>query len=375
MPEEKGPEDIVSRLEALRKRVPEEKAPRAVPAARAPEEGDRRRRLYRIVGILVLLIVIGGGAFAAYMFMLKPIKETEVARALALEQAKKQKENAINDAFAGLPSEYALEKSSLLASVEQATSAEQVNAIDVSTAANRAWRAYTMDKAEKMGKITERMEMKVGKETYRGLSEIRQRISVLAYTDLKGATFREIKMIQVPMRLKREQAVISPGDIVNIGFKNGSTYAYLAKNAKIVAVIRAKASGSINLAESERKSDTGGGVEGMGTVSSLSIGATSATLAGQYEGSTGLKMRQTQTTYKVEISELQKAAAAGKIDEEYLLNSFGIKLNKIEEQMGLGDLDVELLVIAEVSDTEETELALRAVSTDDRKNLIITKVV
>ncbi len=369
---EKGTEDIIERLETLRKRIPEEKARPSIP----PDV--RRKRLARLVGILVILIFIGSLSLLGYKFLVKPIEKKIEIEDTALAQAKVQKINSINDAFAGLPARYVSDKAQLINQVNQAATLAQVQEIDFSMPASNAWRSYTLEKVNEIVRKTEKIEMEVGKDIYRELAVIKQKISLLSYAELRTAVVRELRTEYVPIRLLREQAamgVVEPGNIVNIYFKNGSSIATLAKDARIIAVVRAKASGSINLAENEGKMDTGGGIEGYGTAASLSIGATSAALSGSYEGSTGLKMRQSETTYTVNIEELQKAAAASKLPESYIkevLENYGLKLNTIERETNIGDLGVEYLMLFEVSNKEAPELVLRALSSEERKNIFVT---
>ena len=364
-------ESILERLEALRRRVPEEKAPRKIPE-------ERRKRLARLVGVLIIGIFILSIFFIAYSFFVKPAKEEVEVKKLTLSQAKTQKIKAINAAFATLPYEYISAKGELINRVNRATTIPEVEGVDYSTPATNAWRTYTLVKLEELAKKTENIEMEVGKDVYRGLAMIQQKINLLSYGELRGVVLREVRIEYVPIRLSREQAamgVVEPGDTVNIYFKNRTSIELLAKDARIMAILRGKSSGEINLAESERRSDTGGGVEGYGTTPSLGIGSTTATLTGSYEGSTGLKIRQTETTYTVDVEEIQKAAAASKLEEGYIeemLGNYGLKLNKIERETNIGDLDVEYLILFEVSDKEAPELILRALSSEDRKNIFVT---
>ncbi len=367
-----GKEDIIERLEALRKRVPEEKAGLSVPV------DVRRKRLARLVGILVILIFLGSVSLLGYSFLFKPVKEKIEVQDTALVQAKAQKISSINDAFAGLPARYVSERAQLVNQVNQATTVSQVQEVEFSVPASNAWRGYTLEKVNEITRKTEKIEMEVGKDIYRELAAIKQKISLLSYAELKTAVVRELRTEYVPVRLLREQAamgIAEPGNIVNVYFKNGSSIAMLAKDAKVIAILRGKASGSINLAETEKKTDTGGGIEGYGTTASLGIGSTSATLSGTYEGSTGLKMRQSETTYTVNIEELQKAAAASKLQENYIkevLQNYGLKLNAIERETNIGDLTTEYLMLFEVSNKEAPELVLRALSSEDRKNIFVT---
>jgi hypothetical protein len=160
-------EDIVSRLEALRKRVPEEEE-------RPPEKPTpKRRRLARIVGTLVILSALSSVFFLGYSLLLKPAWEKRHAMELerlqqerAFVQAKSEKLDEITDAFAGLPSEYLSGRQELLDRLERATSLSEVEAINVTQVANSAWRSYWLDEIEKTAKRTKRFYVKLGNQTF-----------------------------------------------------------------------------------------------------------------------------------------------------------------------------------------------------------------
>lgn len=373
MAEEK--EDIIERLEALRKRAPEAKAK---PPTRPLEDALRRKRIARSVGLAVIFLFIASVSYAGYVFLVKP-KEAEIEKqALSLEELKTKKISGIEAAFAGLPASYAVVKDELISNVKKAGTPREVEGVDHTKAADTAWRGYVTDSYNKIAETTPDVELRVGEEPFRGRETILQKIRQLSYSDLKNVLIKEVGIEYVPIRVKRSQAVgglAEPGDTVNIYYKNTSGIFKLAKNAKVTALLRGSTSGSINLAENERKSDTGGGVEGYGTASSLGIGSTGATLSGSYEGSTGLKIRQTETTYTVNIVEIQKAAAASKLSKSYIeevLSNYGLRLNTIERETNIGDLDIEYLVLFEVRDDEAPALVSRVLSDTDRANLFVT---
>jgi hypothetical protein len=273
---------------------------------------------------------------------------------------------------------YAVEKGELINQVKILETQEEVAGVDYSKAATLAWRSYITDRYTRNAETTAEVELRVGEEPYRGRETILQTIKQLSYIDLKNAVIKEVGVEYMPIRVDRSQAVgglAEPGNTVNIYFKNESGVFKLAKNAKVIAILRGSSSGSISLAESERKSDTGGGVEGYGTATSLGIGSTGATLSGSYEGSSGLKIRQTETTYTVDIGEIQKAAAASKLPENYIedvLANYGLKLNAIERETNIGDLDIEYLMLFEVRSEEVPILVSKVLSDTDRANLFVT---
>ncbi len=371
---EEEKEDIIKRLEALRRRAPEE-GPSPPPI---PPGQQRRKRLARIVGIAVISLIILSVSYLGYVFLVKPEEKEKPPTKPVLDEIKAETESDIKKAFEGLPAEYTSEMNTLIEKVRLARTREEITGIDYTGAAERAWRSYLTDRHALLRKSVKEVELVVGDESFTNTEEIIQKIGQLGLAELRSAVLRGLTVEYVPIRLKREQAVggmAAPGDLVNIYYKNGSQVVKLARNARVIAVLRGISSGNIQLSESERKLDTGGGVEGFGTGSSLGIGDTSASLAGSYEGSAGLKLRQTETTYTVEIEELQKAAAASKLSRSYIeeaLANYGLKLNTIEIETNIGDLDIEYLLLFEVRGSEAPALVLRSLSDRDRQNIFVT---
>jgi hypothetical protein len=370
---EKEKEDIVKRLESLRRRAPEEKPS---PSKLSPQQ--KRKRIARIVGFAVIGLFLLSIFYVGYTFLGKPKEKEKAPEKPVLEDLKVKTESEIKKAYEGLPKEYATDEEGLIDRVRLAKKKDDIAGIDYTGAAVKAWRSYLKDRLDELLKTTKEVEFVVGGEPYRDRDEIIQKIDQLPLAELKSAVLKEVSTEYVPIRLTREQAVggmAAPGDLVNIYYKNGSEVMRLAKDAMVMAVLRGKSSGSIQLSESEKKLDTGGGIEGFGTSSSLDIGSTGASLTGSYEGSSGLKMRQTETTYTVEIEEIQKAAAASKLSQSYIekaLANYGLKLNTIERETNIGDLDTEYLLLFEVKGDETPALVLHALSESDRQNIFVT---
>jgi hypothetical protein len=384
--EEKEAEDIVGRLEALRKRAPEEKPPEEP----IPEE---RRRLARGVGIIVIILIIGVVFFVGYNFIYKPIKEkkaVEIAAEKAAEeaflQARSEKLKEINNAFSGLPSKYATARASLLEELKKATNADEVNAIDVTTPADEAWRSYLHSQVEEL-RPAENIKLEVEGQIYRGYRTVLEMIDQLPYQQLKTAVVGKYYREYFPIRLTREQAGgwAEPGNYVNIWIRESgedgknATVTLLAKDARVVAIMRGKESGEIKLSEEESKTTSGSGAEGKGTVTSIPTpttagGVGSVPIPGA--SSAGYRTAFSQTSFSVSISEIQKVIAAGKLSEEDLeekLRNYGYELNKIESEMGIGDLEAEYLILFEVSEEEVPNLVLKASPTsEERENIFIT---
>jgi len=374
---EGGAEDIVSRLEALRRRTP----PRGEAAAPPPPE-DRRRRLYRAVGVALVILIVAGIFLAGYKFAIKPMiekqkkaEEEAERQRQALLEAKTQKIAEIERAFSGLPERYyGNTKAVLRQRVEAARTVQEVKLVDVATPATEAWRSYLLDEAEAKRKAfgEEKIVMIAGNETYKGYSAITSAISVLEYPVLSKAIVEKMRTVFVPVRLSREQAAGGfgmPGDYVSIYYKNGSASVPLVTDAKIVAVLRATS--QINLNENENRLVAGQGGEAKGE-GSVSTGGVGGSLTGPI--SIGMKQSTATTTYTVDLSEVQRAAAASKIEQEYIekvLKDYGIRLSKLEIESQLGNFDEEYLILLEVREEEARALISRYLSGTDRDKLMM----
>ncbi len=373
---ESGAEDIVSRLEALRKRAPPKGE--VAPAAPSPPSDDRRRRLYRIVGVLVIIILISGIFFAGYRFFIKPIeqeakiKEEEAAKAReAFAKAQQKKLAEIEQAFAGLPPRYAAEKQRLVSQVKEAKSASELAALDVASAASAAWREYLGAEARAKSEVfgEDRIILVAGNRTYKGYGKVMEAISTLDYRQLKSAIIEQIRTVFVPVRLPRTQAAggfIMPGDYVNIYYKNNSLAVEIVTDAQVVAILRATASISLSESENRMVSGQGGEAKGEGSISTGGVSSLTGPI------SIGIRQSSTSTTYTVNLKEVQKAAAANKIDPAYIeaaLRNYGIKLSQLEIESQLGDFDEEYLILLEMQEEEAKALISRYLSDKDKENL------
>ncbi len=439
MPEGKKDDDIVGRLEALRKKIPAEKkgVPAPAPAAPAPaapeEEPDKRKKLARIIGIVIILIIVGVVATVGMKIIpvgkeedgakiaeaQKAVAEAQKAAAEArkaeeerkatevklaaeevarLKSAKLNKTKEVRDAFKDTPPDVDAEKQNVLDMIESAETVQQVEAIDANSSADDAWDAVTKalrDDAKKEAEAKaaefEAIGMKIGLEAYSELEVITRKIDLLSYNELKDLYFFEIGIEYVPIRLSRDQftgGFVEIGDSINIhyiitddeGLPNESTRTeYLVKNGKVMAILRAKSSGTISVSESEMKTETGGGSEGKGTVDTLSIGSIGAvTPADDYfDASVGYKMMQTSSTYTVDIIEIQKAAAAGKIPDTYVkdpdkLGKYGVTLGEIERLTNIGDFDTEYMMLVEMDEIEASKVVSKLMDADERDRLLAT---
>ncbi|MFQ5975928.1 MAG: DUF515 domain-containing protein [Candidatus Hydrothermarchaeales archaeon] len=437
MPDAKKDDDIVGRLEALRKKIPAEKkeVPAAAPAPATPaeapgeEEPDKRKKLARIVGIVVVLIIVGVVATVGLkMFTAGKEKEgtktAEAQKAAAeaqkaqkaaeerkaaeaklsaeeaarLESAKLNKTVEVKEAFKGTPTDLGTEKQKVLEQIQSAKTIQEIEAIDGNAIVDDAWEVVMkslMDEAKTEAETKaaefEAIGMQVGTVAYSGLEGIKRQIDQLSYDELKNVYFFEIGIEYVPIRLEREQftgGFVEVGDSINIhyiitddeGLPNQSTRAeYLAKDGKVMAIMRAQSSGIIELSESELKTDTGGGSEGKGTITTLSIGSLGSVTPGSdfFDASVGYKMRQSQSTYNVDISEIQKAAAASKIPESYIttsLEEYGVKLNTIERETNIGDFGagLEYLMLVEMDEIEASKVVSKLIDDEERGKLLAT---
>jgi len=433
MPEGKKDDDIVGRLEALRKKIPAEKkgVPATATADSTPavsvvpeEEPDKRKKLARIMGIVIILIIVGIVATAGMKIIGKDEAKTATAAAEAqkaaaearkaeeelkatkaklaaeevarLKSAKLNKTNEIKNAFKDTPPDLNAEKQKILDLIESTNTVQQVEAIDANSSVDDAWSAVTKvlrDDAKNVAEAKaagfEAIGMKVGLNAYSELEVITRKIDLLSYSELKNLYFFEIGLEYVPIRLSRDQftgGFVEIGDSINIhyiitddeGLPNESTRTeYFVKNGKVMGILRAKSSGTISVSESEMKTETGGGSEGQGTVDTLAIGSIGAvTPADDYfDASVGYKMMQTSSTYTVDITEIIKAAAANKIPESYIttsLKSYGVKLNTFERETNIGTFDTEYLMLVEMDEIEASKVVSKLMDDEERDRLYAT---
>ncbi|MFQ5800459.1 MAG: DUF515 domain-containing protein [Candidatus Hydrothermarchaeales archaeon] len=399
--EKKKEDDIVGRLEALRKKVPPaaiEKPP-AKPAGVPGAPDERRRRIARIVGVLVILIVLGSVFLVGYNMFIKPMETPppsatvtpseqqvqEQARLAELAKAKSEKIGEINDAFAGLPAEYSTEKAELIQEVQTSSTKEAVEAVDYENPATNAWRAYRKAEVDKKAAATGGAVAQVGDMLIKGAEDIKNQIDITLLSELKGIVIKEMRSEFIPIRLPRDQITggfAEVGDRINIHYRwtekvNDTDVAkikYLAKDGKVVTIMRA--AGTIALSETEAQSQSGGGTEGKGNVTSMTLGSTAIAISdGPYGASIGFRQLQKSSSYTVNLAEVQKAAASSKVSEEELmenLEKYGVRLTEIERETNIGDFTAEYLMLVEVSEEEASEVVLRLLDAGEKANILVT---
>ncbi|GBE55221.1 MAG TPA: DUF515 domain-containing protein [Euryarchaeota archaeon] len=376
-------DDIVGRLEALRRRAPpggkEGGKPEKVKPVRPPDD-RKRKRMYRIVGLGVIAIVLLGLFFVGYTKVIKPMKQKEVVVNIKQEQAtqlilqgQKIVRGRIMATFSGLPPAYKTGEKTLFEQVDKARSIDELKAIDYKTAADIAWREYLTSRLSEKYKgaqaIGATVVLKVGTHSINGYREALAALSTLSYTALKTAYVEEIGNVYVPVLLSREQAAggfLMPGDSVNIYYTYKGNTTAIVKNARVIAYMMATA--SISLSENENRivSGQGGGAKGEGTISTGGV----ASLKGPI--SIGMKQSSSSMRYSVNLEEVEKAAAAGKLNQGYMedvLSNYGIKLTKIEIESQIGNFNQQYIVLLEMNGDEATNLISKTSSSVDRKNI------
>jgi hypothetical protein len=398
---EKKEEDIVGRLEALRKKVP---PPTVAKPPKKPEEpsvepDESRRKLARVIGILVIVIILGAVFFVGSKFFLKPTEtpapgetlppitngDSEAARQARLAElatAKSNKIDEIDEAFTGLPPEYTQSKAQLTQDVKTSVTRESVEDINYELAATNAWRDYRKAEVDKKIEITGGVTAEIGDLFVKGADSIKSQIDVIPISELKGMIIKEMRSEYIPIRLSRDQAAggfAKIGDKVNIHYKwtDGNAtdqIEYLAKDGRVVDIMRA--AGTISLSESEAQTQSGGGTEGKGNVTTISLGSAAIAISdGPYGASVGYQQLQKSSTYTVNLAEVQKAAAASKISEEELmenLEKYGVRLSEIERETNIGDFTAEYLMLVELTEDEASEVALRVLDPTKKANILIT---
>jgi len=398
---EKKEEDIVGRLEALRKKVPPAAGAPPAPPAKPPEAPDeRRRRIARVVGLLVVLAVVGGAFLIGSKFLKRPAAERpgvtatpqpgvaeaeEQARLAELAKARAAKIEEIKAAFSGLPSEYMTRRDALIEKVKSTGTKEEVELIDAEEEAAKAWREFRSDEADAKAASTGEAIAQVGEVLIKGVDEIKAQLRFLTLQELRDMVIKEMRTEYIPIRLPRDQITggfAEVGDRVNIRYRwvekvNDTEVAkikYLARDGKVVAIMRAAP--VISLSEAEKQKQFGGGAEGKGNVTTLSLGSSGIAISdGPYGASVGYRQLEKSTSYTVNLGEVQEAAAANKISEEDLmknLEKYGVRLTEIERETSIGDLDAEYLMLVEVTQEEASEVVLRLLDKKEKANILIS---
>ncbi len=401
---EKKEDDIVGRLEALRKKVPpptteKVKAPaKPEPATSVEASDEKRRKLARIVGILVIVVILGAVFLVGYNFFIKktgpadtvpPTTGTpdgqstlEQQRLAELATAKAQAIGQIKDAYAGLPTEYNADRDMLISQVSSAKTKEAVADVDYVSNAEESWRDVQKKKVDALDATTSVVIAQVGDDLIKGMGDIKNRIDRLSLAELKAMTIREGRSEFIPIRLPRDQAAggfADVGDRVNIHYvwtdANGTDKSkYLAKDGRVVAIL--KPATSISLSESEQQTQAGGGTEGKGNVTTITLGSSLITISdGPYGASVGYKELSKSSTYTVNLAEVQKAAAANKVSEEEFMENmekYGARLTQIERDTNIADFAAEYMMLLEVSEDEAKDIVPTLFNSDARARILIT---
>jgi hypothetical protein len=403
---DKKEEDIVGRLEALRKKVPPPGVERPPKKPQGPksEPDEKRKKLARVVGVLVIVIILAGVAFVGSKLIGKPAKTPtpgqtfppsngnggveDQAKLAELANAKSEKIDEINDAFAGLPSGYSQEKDQLIQDVKTKKSVSDVDSMDYQVTVTDAWRIYRKDEVDEKAAINGGVIANLGEKILKGADYIKKQIDVTDVSLLKGMAIKESRSEFIPIRLPRDQVTggfADVGDRVNIHYRwvekvNGTDEAkikYLARDGKVISIMRT--AGTISLSETEQQRQTGGGTEGKGNVSSITVGGYGITISdGPYGASVGVKSLEKSSSYTVNLAEVQKAAAASKVSEEEImkdLEKYGVRLTEIERKTNIGDLRAEYLILIEVTEDEASELVMRLLDPAEKANIFIAKTV
>jgi hypothetical protein len=213
------------------------------------------------------------------------------------------------------------------------------------------------------------MLMVAGNQTYKGYTKIAAAISTLDFNLLRSAVIEQIRTVFVPVRLPRDQAAggfMMPGDFVNIYYKNDTEAVEIVTDARVIAILRAAASISLSETENRIVSGQGGEAKGEGTISTGGVSSLTGPI------SIGVRQSSSSTTYTVDLKEVQKAAAANKIDPTYIeeaLRNYGIKLSQLEIDSQIGNFDEEYLILLEMREEEAKALISKSLSDKERANL------
>lgn len=300
---------------------------------RIPDD-DQKTLIGAAVFGIILIVLVGAGY---YFLVYSPYQES-------LSNAQQSKLSEINTYFTGAlasdPSAI-----SLRAEVQSATTPEQVEAIDVLGPATDSWRTYQTQVIKNISKqsnsygrvmityTTDTQKSSILKDSDAYTFVNRSDAGVLSQIDIEFPDTVVIPIITT--RLQAAGGLVNVGNSVDIYLLNGTTSNNTVSNgtpnisgATVLAILRAKDSGTINANKSHAQS-----------VAISNIAGTSGSGSSRSEAASG------------DVEEILKAVSSGNWDESEVsnyLSNYGWKLSNFERESNLGDLNSQYLLLLEV---------------------------
>ncbi|AAL81120.1 DUF515 domain-containing protein [Pyrococcus furiosus DSM 3638] len=254
----------------------------------------------------------------------------------------------------------------LLSKVDSAKTKDEVLSINVEDYLLPLWKEVYIYKIDSMP--TSKVILKKGEEKRMYTKEeaklIINRIGSLS--ELLEYNVEKVELVQVALVLSRENVVggfIAPGDEVKVYAKNGTTFREIVPEGYVVTALLSTDAGRITVSESQQQTTTASSTSSTSSqqISSTSYSPGDVTYQNSQQSQTQSSVTQTTSeslsstyTYSVNLGEILKAIAAGKIKApesvRAQLSNYGWEVLDLEQEFKFLALpeDTRLLVIIEV---------------------------
>lgn len=320
-PSKKEKEDELTPLKRLNHKLGVYLSPKSIEIS----DDEKKRKIGVIITTIIVLTLI----ISAYYFIIyEPSQEQ-------LSLAKTTKLNELHDMYSGAlatsPNALMLENK-----INDATSPEEVEAINILTTATKDWRDahkksinMNQDKYNRTMAVYENESKNMIMPTYDALQIVNENDARV----LSMVKFEKPNTVSVPILVSRLQAgagLVSVGSIVDIYTNSNSTYDNGTNSTSpdisgctVLSIMRYEENGEIDSEYSKSKMN----VEGNSTYP-----------------------RENTKSFSSDVLEMIKGSIVNGYDEEKtfeMLEDYGVKLSNYERQINLGDLDAQYMLLIE----------------------------
>lgn len=320
-PLKKEKEDELTPLKKLNHKLGVYLSPKSI------EINDEEKK--RKIGVIITTIIVLTLIISAYYFIIyEPSQEQ-------LSLAKTTKLNELHDLYSGAlatsPNALLLENK-----INDATSPEEVEVINIITPATKDWRDahkksinLNQDKYNRTMAIYENETKNMIMPTYEAMQIVNENDA----TVLSMIKFEKPNTVSVPILVSRLQAgagLVSVGSIVDIYTNSNSTYENTTNSTTpdisgctVLSIMRYEENGEIDSEYSKSKM--------------------------KVDGNTTYPKENTRS-FSSDVLEMIKGSIVNGYDEEKtfeMLENYGVKLSNYERQINLGDLDAQYMLLIE----------------------------
>ena len=320
-PSKKENEDELTPLKKLNHKLGVYLSPKSIEIS----DDEKKRKIGVIITTIIVLTLI----ISAYYFIIyEPSQEQ-------LSLAKTTKLNELHDMYSGAlatsPNALMLENK-----INDATSPEEVEVINILTTATKDWRDahkksinMNQDKYNRTMAVYENESKNMIMPSYEAMQIVNENDA----TVLSMIKFEKPNTVSVPILVSRLQAgagLVSVGSIVDIYTNSNSTYGNETNSTSpdisgctVLSIMRYEENGEIDSEYSKSKMH----VEGNSTYP-----------------------RENTKSFSSDVLEMIKGSIVNGYDEGKtfkMLEDYGVKLSNYERQINLGDLDAQYMLLIE----------------------------